>query len=479
MNNDVVEIDLRGIINILKKNILVIIISTIICGAGAFGVSKFVMPQLYEATTTVIVNRNIKDEYKDAYAVSDFATSDLQYFREIANTYKEILTSKTVLNKIRKDFNIDVKYNEFSKKYVKVETLNNTEVIKLSIYDENPKKAMEMCNAVPKIFEKEVTRITKVAGIEVVDKATLPEKVEKPKVALFTIAGLVGGMLLGVVIVYFKYILDNKIKTGKDVEDKLNMKILGEVPKDKNIDEKIKGNNLDEYVLESYRRIRTNLEFSNIDSEKNAILFTSTQKGEGKTSTIYNTSLMFSRLENKKVVLIDCDLRKPKVHRLINLPNGKGVVDILIGKSTIEGAVNTINENFDIITAGQSVVNQIDILSSKKMEKFISDLKNRYDYVFIDTPPAGVFSDAIILSKLVDEAVFLIASNEIELENAKKAIFGLEKSGVKMVGCILNKVKPSDNSYGYYYYYEDDSKMKKSKFNKKVKLIHSKMELNK
>ncbi|MCI6736800.1 MAG: Wzz/FepE/Etk N-terminal domain-containing protein, partial [Intestinibacter sp.] len=368
--DNIVEIDLRKILKIIRKNILILIISTFVCGLGAFVVSRFVMPQLYQATTTLIVNRNLSEENKDEYANSPYAVTDLEYFRKIASTYMEILTSKTILNQIIEKFDLDIKYEDYLKDYIEVETLNNTEVIQVNILDENPDRAMKICNTIPSLFEEEVVRITKVAGIEVIDKASLPEEVEKPNLILFTLLGLVGGFILGLMIIFFKQILDNKIKNKEDIEAKLKITLLGQIPKIKDMKHKVilADDNLNMDAAESFLKIRTNLEFSNIDNKNNVIVFTSTNKGEGKSTTICNNSVFFSRLENKRVLLVDCDLREPKVHKIMDINNKIGLVELLKGKKEFDDVVQRINDNLDVITAGQKIINQVDILSSQKMK---------------------------------------------------------------------------------------------------------------
>lgn len=465
--DNIVEIDLRKILKIIRKNILILVISTFVCGLGAFVVSRFVMPQLYQATTTLIVNRNMSEEKADEYVNSPYAVTDLEYFRKIASTYMEIITSKTILNQIIEQFDLDIKYEDYLKKdYIEVEILNNTEVIQINIFDENPDRAMKICNTIPSLFENEVVRITKVAGIEVIDKASLPEEIEKPNLILFTLLGLVGGFMLGLMIIFFKHILDNKIKSKEDIESKLKISLLGEVPKVKDMENRLISatTNLNMDVAESFLKIRTNLEFSNIDNENNVIVFTSTHKGEGKTTTVCNNSVFFSRLENKKVLLIDCDLREPKVHKIMNINNGKGLVELLKGKKEFDDVVQKISDNLDVITAGQKVINQVDILSSEKMKHFISEVRGKYDYVFIDTPPVGVFADASVLSKISDGVVFIVGYNEVDLDDAMQAKDILDKVNVKIIGSILTKVKVSGSDYGYYYSYSDGQKNKKFNF---------------
>ena len=150
----------------------------------------------------------------------------------------------------------------------------------------------------------------------------------------------------------------------------------------------------------------------------------------------------------------------------MDINNKNGLVELLKGKNEFDDVVQKINDNLDVITAGQKIINQVDILSSEKMKHFISDVRGRYDYVFVDTPPVGVFADASILSKISDGVVFIVGYNEVDLDEAVQAREILDKADVKIIGSILTKVKVNSSDYGYYYSYGEKRKKKKINFRK-------------
>ena len=228
-------------------------------------------------------------------------------------------------------------------------------------------------------------------------------------------------------------------------------------------------------IAESYRNIRTNIEFSNIDKDLKTILFTSSQQNEGKTTIVSNLAVTFANLD-KKVIIVDCDLRNPSVHKKFKIGNIYGVTDVLLEKKSFNSRVKETDvKNLDIITAGEIPFNPSEILSSKKMKEFINNLKEVYDYVFIDTPPIGIVTDAGILSTYSDGVAMVVGSGEVSIELAKVSVERLNKINANLIGVILNKfnIEGTNSQYGYYgMYYEEDngSRLSRNKKNKRKKL---------
>ena len=211
-------------------------------------------------------------------------------------------------------------------------------------------------------------------------------------------------------------------------------------------------------ISESYRGIRTSIEFSNLDKEMKVINVTSSMQGEGKSTVIANLAVNFANLE-KKVLLLEGDLRNPSVHRMFNISNINGLTDILLNNKNFAECVHcTEVKNLHILTCGAVPPNPSEILSSKKMKDFINELREYYDYIFIDTPPIGVVTDAGIISTYSDGCVFVVGSKQCDIEMAKIAKKRLEDVGANIIGAVLNKFEAEGNGYNYYnYYYQHES----------------------
>lgn len=209
-------------------------------------------------------------------------------------------------------------------------------------------------------------------------------------------------------------------------------------------------------ISEAYRTIRTGIEFSNLDKDLKIICITSSKKDEGKTTVLSNLGVSFAKID-KKVLLIDADLRNPSISKMFDTSNTQGLMDILLGKRNIQDCVKkTKQENLYILTGGTIPPNPAEVLSSKKMSEFIESIKDEYDYIFIDSPPVGVVSDASIISAYSDGVIFVVGANEVDSNLAKIAKERLDSVKANIVGVILNKFKADTNSEYYNYYYNEN-----------------------
>jgi capsular exopolysaccharide synthesis family protein len=221
-------------------------------------------------------------------------------------------------------------------------------------------------------------------------------------------------------------------------------------------------------VTEAYRMCRTNLHYLNIDKEHKAIVITSANTLEGKTITATNLAITMAQA-GKKVMLVDADMRKPRVHKTFELNNGVGLTNLVTKEEDFSKVVQACKwvENLSIITSGPIPPNPSEILQSKAMKTLIDNLKDAYDLILIDAPPVCSVTDATVLSTIVDGVILVIASKETTIDSARVALKSLEKVEATILGTILTKVKMSKKGYYEYYSYAyGDDKKKKRKKNK-------------
>ncbi len=220
-------------------------------------------------------------------------------------------------------------------------------------------------------------------------------------------------------------------------------------------------------ISEAYRTLRTNIEFSNIDDNINSILVTSSGLQEGKSITAANLALSVAET-GKKVLLIDCDLRKPSLHKKFNISNNKGISNLLIGQFKFADVAQRYTENLYILTSGTLPPNPSEMLSSKKMKIFLDEAKNNFDFIILDTPPVIAVTDAQVLSSMVGGVLLVIAAGQAEIAGTQKAKELLELVKANIVGVVLNKAQSSSSkNYAFYQYYYGEGY---SKAGKKVKL---------
>lgn len=217
--------------------------------------------------------------------------------------------------------------------------------------------------------------------------------------------------------------------------------------------ELIVNNNPKSPITEAYKSLRTNIQFANVDGDVKTLIFTSATSSEGKTTTLSNVALTLADL-GYKVLVMDCDLRKPRIHRVFEISNAEGLTDMLLsGKDYRSYLAKDLYSNLDVLPSGKIPTNPSEILSSEKMKNFTEKLKEDYDYILIDTPPLLPVTDAAIVASYIDGVILVCASGVIEIEGAKKAKDSLEKVKANVLGVVLNKVPIKGQKYSNYYYY--------------------------
>jgi capsular exopolysaccharide synthesis family protein len=209
-------------------------------------------------------------------------------------------------------------------------------------------------------------------------------------------------------------------------------------------------------IAEAYRSIRTNIECANIDQKVKTILVTSATEGEGKTTTLCNIAMTFSDI-GKKVLIMDCDFRKPRIHRFFSISNKEGLTEVLLeGKSYRDVTSKEFHPNIEIMPCGKIPKNPSELLCSEGMKKLINGVREEYDYIFIDTPPVIPVTDAAVMAGYIDGVVLVCASKGVDARLAKKAKYTLEKGGAKFLGVVLNKISMKEKNYKAYYTYKSE-----------------------
>ena len=203
-------------------------------------------------------------------------------------------------------------------------------------------------------------------------------------------------------------------------------------------------------IAEAYRKIATNIEFSNIDNEIKTIMITSAKQDEGKTTTICNLALVMTELK-KNILLMDLDLRKPAIHKQFELSNKKGLTDLLINKDDYKTYIQNVYPGLDVLTTGMIPANPAEIINSRTLKELIKEMAKSYDYIFLDAPPVMLVSDPITISTYANAVILAIEHGKTEKELAKKAVDSLKQVNANIIGAVFNNI-PVSNQSNYYYY---------------------------
>jgi capsular exopolysaccharide synthesis family protein len=283
-----------------------------------------------------------------------------------------------------------------------------------------------------------------------------------PNVPLNLGLGLVGGLGLGLAFAFFVAFIDDRVKSSYDIEGVVGLPLIGIIPQIKRMEPadraQIVATNADRQVAEAFLTLHSSLRLKDESKNAKCILTTSTIPGEGKSFVTTNLALTFAS-HGEKVVVIDCDLRKPNIHKSLRLENLKGTIDVVGGTATLDEVIlRNVHPNLDVMTSGGRAKNPTQVLNSKGFEVMIADLRKRYDRIFIDTPPLAAVSDALIILPLADGSIFSIFFNKVRRKAARFAAAKLMEANVPNFGAVLNGLNLAVSGYYYAQYYDKSYK---------------------
>jgi capsular exopolysaccharide synthesis family protein len=290
--------------------------------------------------------------------------------------------------------------------------------------------------------------------VSIMDRAVPELRPVKPNKTLNIVLGVVVGLVVGVGLAFFIEYLDTSVKTIDDVERALQCPVLGVIPQ--NVGLLIK-EGAESPHAEAYRVLRTNILFSRKDEKLNCMCVVSAGAGEGKSTTVFNLATIFAQAGNR-VVIVDSDLRRPTLHKMVGVSNSIGLTNYLLKQNTLEEVIQTTSvPSLDFMASGKLPSSSLGILSSSQMKNLINELKQRYDFVFFDSPPIMGVSDASILASEVDMTVQVIQYRRYPQPMNIRAKQMIEKVGGNLVGIVLNNINMSQDESYYYYsgYYHD------------------------
>ena len=305
-------------------------------------------------------------------------------------------------------------------------------------------------------------------NVSVIDSALVPYTKFKPNTKRNVMIGALLGLMLGSMLAFLREHLDDRIKTVEDLEKLSNFPVLGTFPfiKNKSNDKNNAAlilSEQDSIEAEAFRSLINNLGYIDSDGLPKVLHITSTAPSEGKSSTAINTSIIMAE-GNKKVLLIDADLRKPKIHTYLNIPQSSGLTDYLVAKQEIADIITaTEHKGFSFISSGARAPNPSQLLSSDRMVELLEYAVKEYDHIVIDSPPVVGLADALILANRSNATLFVVASEQTRKGHFEDALKRLHLGYANIAGFVLTKAKSTKNdyySYENYYGYKEVEPMK-------------------
>lgn len=298
-------------------------------------------------------------------------------------------------------------------------------------------------------------------NVLIIDEARIPVRPSKPNRTLIILIGLLLGAGLAVGYVFIKNYFDDTVKTPDDIE-KRKINVLAWIPHFENI---VSGDTSVQFIVEklpdsipseAFRALRTRIQFSRVNTESlKTILVTSSAPQEGKTTIAVNLAGSFAH-SKKKVLLIDCDLRKPSVHKLFGMNKTPGLIDYLIGSAKLKDVISSSEiSNLYYLTSGTIPPNPAEMLDSQEMRTFLKQMREEYDLIILDSPPIIAVTDSEILTSMVDGTMLVVSSENTEIEMMERSVELIRRENTQFLGTVLNNFsyKAGYGSYYKYYYY--------------------------
>jgi capsular exopolysaccharide synthesis family protein len=304
--------------------------------------------------------------------------------------------------------------------------------------------------------ETDVAGELKTSNIRIVDQAEVPRRQASPNVRNNLLLALFGGLFLSVGLAFFFEYLDNRVKAPDEIKAELGLPYLGMVPA---IDTKALGaaplvnNGVPHNFTEAFRSIRTNVLFASAEPGSKSVVVTSTGPGEGKTVVAANLGITLAAA-GQRVLVVDADMRRPKLHELFRLKLEPGLSNVLVGDGKASDAVKKVPvPNLWVMAAGKHPPNPAELLGSKRFREFLASLGQHFEWVVFDSPPVMAVTDAPVVAHLTTGVVFVVGAEMTSRAAAKAALDHLDAAKAKYVGAVLNKVDLKRNAYYYSRYY--------------------------
>lgn len=444
------EINLRDFFEYFQKKFLVILLITLVIIAGGLIYSLYFKVPQYKATATIVLA-------SDNTSSSTITQSDITINKNLVSTYAEIVKSKSVLNQVISDLHLGYEYSDLAKK-ISVSAVSDTQIISITMTDTNANNSYIIANDVAKVFKTKVEEIYNIENVSILDYAEEPSQPANINIIKDTVIYVCAGVLVSLIYLFISIYFDRNVKSVSDVEKSTELPIMGSI---RDGSEEIKSKKIKSELIvsevpksnfaEDLRTVRTNLEFTSIDKKVKTVLVTSSIPGEGKSFITSNLAVAFAQ-NNKKVIIVDCDLRKGRIHKIFGNKAANGLSN-LISKLDIDHIDDYVTEspikNLSYLNRGILPPNPSELLNSKVFSVFLKLLSEKYDYVILDGTPITNLPDSLILSKMVDTTLLVTTVGYTPMDALLESKKSLENVNAKIGGVIVNKVPIKKSKYYY------------------------------
>ena len=447
---------LQDFFKTLRSRWITVCVTTLIAVLAAAGVSLMTTP-LYQASTRLFVSTSAGSSLADAYQGSRFS-------QERVISYAELIMGQTLAQRTIDKLGLEMSAPELQDS-VTASAKPDTVLISVEVLDKSPVRARDIANTLSDEFVAMVRELeTPESGappdsrVVVEQRASIPESPVVPKTPRNLAIGLIFGLLLGTGIALLRDLLDNTVKDKTVIEEITGAGLVGSIPldKDRRSQPAISFDNDNSAIAEAFRKLRTNLQFLAVDNPPRVIVLTSSMPSEGKSTTAINVALALAEGE-RSVLLVDGDMRRPALAKYLGLVGTVGFSTVLSGQATLDEALQkTRFPGLAVLTSGAVPPNPSELLGSQAARNLLSELREKYDYVIVDSTPLLAVTDAAIMAAGADGVLIISRFGQTKREQLAHAVASLESVGATLLGAVFT-LMPTRGASSYSYNYRYDS----------------------
>lgn len=415
------------------------------------------LPTLYKSTSSVFVSARSGATTSELVQGSNFTQANVQ-------SYARLVTTPAVLEPVIEQLDLDISPQALARA-ISVDTPLNTVIIEITVSNSSPDDAAQIADAVTESLSGAVAELAPegpdgepAITMSTVSPAEVPNAPYAPNTRLILLTGVLAGLAAAVVYAVASEAFDTRIRSSADLARVTDAPLLGTVPQRRGRDSSGLVMRTDPHSpqAESYRRIRANLEFAEVELRARTLVVTSGMPEEGKSTTSINLALALAERAGR-VLLIDGDLRRPSIARQCGIEGAVGLTSVLIGEVSVEDAVQRWAGMLDVLPSGVVPPNPGQFLGSTAMADLVGELARSYDFIVIDSPPLLPATDALGLAHLTDGAIVVTRYKKTRREQFARTIDSLVAVRARVVGIVLDRVPLPRNASARYYSYDPES----------------------
>ncbi|MET8326504.1 polysaccharide biosynthesis tyrosine autokinase [Streptomyces sp. NPDC005181] len=445
--------ELRSILRALARSWPVVAFCTLLGAGSGWAVTASTTP-VYEARTQLFVSASAGRGTAELNQGSSFSVARVQ-------SYAAIVTSRQVTDTVVQELGLPFTADQLAGR-ITAQAPAGTVLVDITVSDEDPERSAAVANEVARRFSRVVEELETPVGskrspvrLGITETAAVPGEPVSPSPGLNLSAGVLAGLLIGSGIAVARQVCDTTVNNVTALAELTGLPVLGAIPFDKSATRRTDTMSTAAHSAraEAFRHLRTNLQFAQIGERPRIVIVTSSLAGEGKTSTAINLALALTET-GISTVLVDGDLRRPRVAQAFGLVQDAGLTSVLIGRAGVDEVMQQAAGALNVLTSGPVPPNPAELLASKRMGEVLGELAQRYEAVIVDSAPLLPVADTVGLGPLAQGALLVVRAGKTPRDRIRAAADSLHAVGARTLGTVLSMTpQPRNRAYGYGYGY--------------------------